>query len=66
MFNFKEGTKRIWHIGLLIYFLIISPIIYDFFISRNTDDLVMIIFLVTLPFILKLIFNYVVEGFKKK
>ena len=66
MFNFKEGTKRIWHIILLIYFLIISPIIYDFFTSKNIDDLVMIIFLITLPLILKLTFNYVVEGFKKK
>ena len=66
MFNFKEGGKRIWHIALLLYYLIITPMIYNFVRFRNIDDIVMIIFFATLPFILKFIFNYIVEGFKKK
>jgi hypothetical protein len=66
MFNFKEGAKRIWYILLLLYYLILTPSVYDFVRFKNSDDLFMIIFLLSLPVILKVIFNYVVDGFKKK
>jgi hypothetical protein len=66
MFNFKEGGKRIWHITLLLYYLILSPTVYDFIRFKNPNDLLLIILLLTLPFILKAVFDYIVEGFRKK
>jgi hypothetical protein len=66
MFNFKEGAKRIWYILLIIYYLVLSPTVYDFVRFRNPNDTFIIVLLVIIPLILKLIFNYIVEGFKKK
>jgi hypothetical protein len=66
MFNFKEGAKRTWYILLLLYYLILTPTVYDFVRFKKPDDLFMIIFFLILPLILKVIFNYIVEGFKKK
>jgi hypothetical protein len=68
MFNFKEGGKRIWHIALLLYYFWMSFIIYDHvkYTMFKTHELFYLFFALLIPFILKLIFTYIIKGFKKK